>query len=208
MPWLVGVFEDFKYICAGTIITDRLVISSAQCFQEVAGSEVNLKNLSSLAIVAGKFKRQLNVNESTNQTFNVQNVKTSNTNNSDNIAVVTLQTSLNFNNIIRPICLDYDKALGLENRLPIGESDKIASWNGNYIKTVEMTLSWYEMCKTTTYNDTRYFAQGEILIILFYLQQVVQLTFLYFYRQFLCQKSLKQYKHRHRSWTIFPKNRW
>lgn len=34
ISWHVGVYQDSKYICAGTLISENIVISSARCFRE------------------------------------------------------------------------------------------------------------------------------------------------------------------------------
>lgn len=177
VPWHVAVYEMDEFICGGSIITSKLVISAAHCFyRDLPNSGVKLERKERFKIVAGKYFRELNKEEPLKtQTFNVEDIKGLEGYNGyrgnfvADIAIVVLDKNIRFNSHISPICLDYDSNLQSQSKLPVGKNGKLAGWgwtefNGSIsdeLKTLDMPVVSLEDCKKEADDFIEYITPGE-----------------------------------------------
>ncbi|XP_011152291.1 uncharacterized protein LOC105190947 isoform X2 [Harpegnathos saltator] len=135
-PWHVGIYEKdgaktYKHICGGNLISNNLVVSAAHCFYD----EVKNKpyNASNYAVGAGKYYRSWDAKEQYSQKSLVEFIKLRRRYMgkrnvlAEDIALVKLQTPLNLNMLVRPICVDWQNIYDKE-QLQLGQSGKLAGW--------------------------------------------------------------------------------
>lgn len=66
-PWHAGIYEldpttgSYEQICGGTLISHKVVVSAAHCFEkEIKNRKVDPKELTTLKVALGKYHRTLN----------------------------------------------------------------------------------------------------------------------------------------------------
>lgn len=119
VPWNVGIYHKpngeplFQQTCGGTIVNARVVISAMHCFWD--RSEDKAFEISEFRVVAGKFFREFESEESLKtQTFSIDRLHRIETYEDTkgllgkDIAVLILNTYLDFSTYIAPACLDYE----------------------------------------------------------------------------------------------------
>ncbi|EFN80172.1 Limulus clotting factor C [Harpegnathos saltator] len=132
-PWHVGIYvkdgaKTYKNICGGSLISNNLVVSAAHCFYDEAENKPN--NASDYAVAAGKYYRSWDAQEEYSQKSMVEYIKLRSDyfgtrgNLAEDIALVKLQTSLDFNMYVSPICVDWQNIYD-EEQLREGKSGKV-----------------------------------------------------------------------------------
>ncbi|XP_048842411.1 prostasin-like isoform X4 [Brienomyrus brachyistius] len=106
-PWAVSLQMNGVHICGGTLITEKFVMSAAQCFNS---SQLN--------------SSQWTVVLAMNVSVEVSNITLSNLP-GPNIAVLRLATSVNLTNYIQPVCLELDNTA-----LKTGTQCWVTGWRG------------------------------------------------------------------------------
>ncbi|EFN75956.1 Limulus clotting factor C [Harpegnathos saltator] len=135
-PWHVGIYEKddakrYQHICGGSLISNDLVISAAHCFYNETENKLN--NASNYAVGAGKYFRSWDTQEQYSQKSFVEYIKLRQKYRGArsylvaDIALVKLQTPLNLNMLVRPVCMDWQNMYDKE-QLRVGQSGKLAGW--------------------------------------------------------------------------------
>ncbi|KAF5299475.1 hypothetical protein FQR65_LT01056 [Abscondita terminalis] len=111
-PWHVGIYEtNDKYLCGGSVINLKVVLSAAHCFCDPKGNKFPVENYK---IAAGKYYRAFNderdsatVQESLINFIHIPERYKGIINNYEaDIAVVILQTPFKISTAVQPVCLD------------------------------------------------------------------------------------------------------
>ncbi|XP_055383193.1 uncharacterized protein LOC129613234 [Condylostylus longicornis] len=139
VPWQISIYfkshqeTTYEYVCSGTLIHSKIVLSAAQCFWDSKNS--TLYDLSSYIVTAGNFYRDYYAIK----TEEIQSSAISNihiissiwgpTNNySSDIAVLTLRNRIIFENHIRPACLIWENNYNINDNFSV-----IADWHMNSV---------------------------------------------------------------------------
>lgn len=154
VPWHVGIYklrpgnEDPEYICGGTILSPKVIVSAIHCFWDALNSRV--VPINEFRIVAGKFYRRFNDLNEKNQ---VQVLSIAAIHHppeydhvdgqySSDIAVVIIERHIEFKPHIAPVCIDYD--LSYDERVVSHDAiGRVAGWglekaNGSPSDTLKM----------------------------------------------------------------------
>ncbi|XP_011867326.1 PREDICTED: transmembrane protease serine 9-like [Vollenhovia emeryi] len=163
-PWVVAIFvekENREFLCTGSIVTNRHVITAAHCIQ------LNLINLSpnELLIVLGRFNlNQWNEAGSVNRTVSSYMIhpdymrSLSRLSSDSDLAIVTLKTPVEFSPLIRPICL-WSQSIDLQN--VVNQIGYVVGWgkdeSANYLENPRMVTASI-VSHTTCHWSNHYFA--------------------------------------------------
>ncbi|XP_014287958.1 modular serine protease [Halyomorpha halys] len=120
-PWHAGLFQtegdDIAYICGGTIIHPKAVLTAAHCvYNETRNSKVDAKII---RVVVGKYRSNWNIREGTEQKFTVIQIiirdKYLGKRNrfEQDIAILDLDRLIVLSTAIMPICFDRGESLSL-----------------------------------------------------------------------------------------------
>ncbi|XP_062698696.1 modular serine protease [Aedes albopictus] len=185
VPWHTGIFRnleedtiedlrsnDWHYICGGTILTERLVVSAAHCFWDVT----SFHDLRSFVVTAGKYRRELNAVESLPaQILRVRELITqpqyqdfSGYYNLD-IAIIVLSDFIVFKSYVRPICLERDLRTESEKRIKPNSLGRVAGWGltvsggelSPNLKVVDIPTVDYYTCRDFSPVSYRPFLTGD-----------------------------------------------
>lgn len=125
VPWHVAIYEkkdDFSYICGGTIISPRLVISAAHCFWGVD----DFKDKKLYQVGVGKYFRDYNAIEKISpQFFNITDMishvgyQDFDGNYNLDIVVLVLSSYILLKPHVRPVCIERT-LFGEEKSVPTG----------------------------------------------------------------------------------------
>ncbi|XP_071443113.1 serine protease gd-like isoform X2 [Hetaerina americana] len=110
-PWHAAIYKseknDLIYICGGSIIRKRMILTAAHCVTEVVGRITKSVATDSLVVFLGKY--YLKGWEEGIQTKEVEeihvNSEYSATNYNADIAILVLSTPMDFTDYVRPVCL-------------------------------------------------------------------------------------------------------
>lgn len=126
LPWHVIIYKESKYLCSGTIITDKLVLSAARCFYLGYPYRDQPVPIELLTVAVGKSYRELTAIEPfPTQTFGVEEYYRYLGYYEGDIIFLALKKKILFNERIIPICVDYKKMQ--RSSLPMGETGKITA---------------------------------------------------------------------------------
>lgn len=137
VPWHVGIYKSndaggFVLQCGGTIVNARVVISAMHCFWDRL--EDKPFSVGEFRIVAGKFKRDYNADENLKtQIFSVDKIHYVDGYSditglyASDIAILVLNTFIEFKTHISPICMDYDLTFD-DRTVPAGWTGRVAGW--------------------------------------------------------------------------------
>lgn len=156
-PWNVAIFyknseTEKVYICGGTIITDRIVVTAANCLYSANG-KITADRLS---VYLGIFDLEMDAKKegwvvkylTIHENYNVQTRK-------NDIALIGLEHKIVFNNYIRPICLT-DTTDKLVDR-----TGSVVGWglNSNNVRSIQLhkaSLSLKSKCHCLDDKDNGY----------------------------------------------------
>ncbi|XP_077302724.1 zinc metalloproteinase-disintegrin-like MTP8 [Arctopsyche grandis] len=165
-PWHVGIYytldknDAFSQICGGTIISTKIVISAAHCF-EIAG---RIQSEQNYAVAAGKYYRNWeDVNdESSVQKSDIEKIRVPTRYGGhkyslqEDLAVLILKTPFNLNNFVHAICIDIFDHNFNELQLRPKNLGKVVGWGitqaGNVtstsliLKVAEIPVVEYDQC--------------------------------------------------------------
>lgn len=136
VPWHVAVYKrsdkSFEQWCGGTILNAKVVISAMHCFWDRL--EDKPFSVGEFRIVAGKFKRDYNADENLKtQIFSVDKIHYVDGYSditglyASDIAILVLNTFIEFKTHISPICMDYDLTFD-DRTVPAGWTGRVAGW--------------------------------------------------------------------------------
>ncbi|XP_025208667.1 uncharacterized protein LOC112604026 [Melanaphis sacchari] len=149
-PWNVGIYRlnnnnlKYDFICGGSIIAPNLVVSAAHCFwyNGILSNKITIYN-ESYKVAIGKYDINLTVVD--NEFTQIMNVETIYLNeeytgfqgfHAHDIAVIVLSNIVSFNNVVAPICIDWN---GIYN-VPNGVEGKIVGWGNTENGTLSPIL--------------------------------------------------------------------
>ncbi|CAH2052398.1 unnamed protein product, partial [Iphiclides podalirius] len=125
-PWLVAIYQtgarQLNFVCSGTLVSDRHVITAAHCMQNKEASDIVVKlgvfNLEEWGgdVVVKKLQSAV-----VHEQFNKTNL-------ANDISLFTLEQSVQFNTNIKPICL-WGTNTDL-NRI-VGHTGVVTGWGDN-----------------------------------------------------------------------------
>ena len=187
-PWNVAIYRKKKvrknpigvdeFICGGSIISDKVVISAAHCFfRELTNGNVRLEKLERYKVAAGKYFSDLNATEALPvQIFNVFDVRGVDGYNgyeglyTADIALVILAERVQFKPHISPVCLDYDHRLGLKSRSPVGQLGSFCGFGWTEfdgttehsleLKSLDVPVVSYQECKNSSDDFSKFITSG------------------------------------------------
>ncbi|XP_077283399.1 modular serine protease-like [Arctopsyche grandis] len=166
-PWHVGVYSldengVFSQICGGTIISRKIVISAAHCFDTggVIQSEQNY------AVAAGKYYRvwenEIDNKATYKQISDIEAIRIPKKYGGhkfslqQDLAVLILKSPFDFHNMVHAICIDILNQGFNELQLASGNVGKVVGWGvteaGNagsastYLKLAEVPVVEYDKC--------------------------------------------------------------
>ncbi|XP_020298985.1 serine protease gd-like isoform X3 [Pseudomyrmex gracilis] len=110
-PWLVAIFVvrlGFDFQCAGSILTNKHVVTAAHCFKVDSQSNVNIPP-SAMSVSLGRYRlRDFREVGSVNReiaSYTLHPDYTHQKNGDSDLAILVLRTPVTFNPRIRPICM-------------------------------------------------------------------------------------------------------
>lgn len=178
VPWHVGIYrtrgDEPTFICGGTILSPKLVVSAIHCFWNRFESMTYPEN--EFRVVAGKFYRKFNDyrERNTYQVLNIAKIHHLPGYNhrdglfADDVAVVILDQYIEYKTHIAPICIDYNLSYE-EKFISPGSIGRVAGWglvqsNGNpsdELKMIEIPVINREQCKQSFHYSFRKFLTGD-----------------------------------------------
>lgn len=161
VPWHVAVYQrikdKFQQICGGTIVNAKVIITAIHCFWDRSVDKPF--DISEFRVIAGKFNRDFDSKEDLKvQPFSIERLYYSDSYKDAkalfeyDIALAILDSYLEFNIHISPICIDYDESP--DETLAAGSLGQVAGWglestNGlpsPYLKIITLPIISKEEC--------------------------------------------------------------
>lgn len=180
VPWHVAIYKlgnedtETEYICGGTILSPKIVISAIHCFWDATSERVYA--IDGFRIAAGKFYSRFNYQREKNhvQVFSIaelhyppeyDHVEGRFT---ADIAVVIIDRYIEFKAHIAPICIDYNLSYD-EKVVPPGSIGRLAGWGlevskgvaSDRLKTIELPVIERRNCSRTIKQSFRQFLTGD-----------------------------------------------
>ncbi|XP_050308708.1 serine protease gd-like [Anthonomus grandis grandis] len=164
-PWHTALYlennKDTEYICGGTLVSDKHVITAAHCVTKTRTNVPVQPNR--LIMYFGKYNR-LSFGADV-QERNVESIKVHPSFNAsvyyNDIAVVTLASPVEFTNFVRPCCLWDDKDVNIENL--VGKRGLVVGWGFDQTGQLSKNLMQSELpivsTKTCLFSNRNFFSQ-------------------------------------------------
>ncbi|XP_055376970.1 mannan-binding lectin serine protease 1-like [Condylostylus longicornis] len=158
-PWHVAIYlidkrkQTVMQICGGTLIHSNTVLSAAHCFYNTGTNRLN--NASNYLIAAGKFYRQYETQEESEQYANVLSIHIPHNYEQlpikNDVAVLILDHHLRYTPLVKPICIDFSS-----NIIPENLEGHIVGWGAtsiddeisNELLTANFTTVTNKQCRT------------------------------------------------------------
>lgn len=147
VPWHVAVYSGvgvadghFAYICGGTIVSNRLVVSAAHCFWNIADQRFHA--LHHFRVATGRYYSDYNETEPLpGQKLRVRSILSRGFQAASgyyeaDIAVLVLADTIEMHEYIVPICM-HPNAWSMLDHDPRG---RVAGWGGTASETLSRTL--------------------------------------------------------------------
>nr|XP_023665274.1 transmembrane protease serine 9-like isoform X1 [Paramormyrops kingsleyae] len=131
-PWQVSLLINGVQVCGGTLISQRYVMSAAQCFNS------SVTNISQWTVVLGM-----------NVSLGVTNISLSSLTGA-NIALLRLATSVTLTNYIQPVCLDLSNTVFTSGAKCWVTGSSSVQGGGQSLQQQETAV---ENCATTSTNQ-------------------------------------------------------
>ncbi|XP_061613040.1 uncharacterized protein LOC133469687 isoform X3 [Phyllopteryx taeniolatus] len=128
-PWVISLHKNGAYACAGTLITARFILTSAECFSNPIPTASDWTAYLGQKLVNGveEFEMSLAIDSIT-----ISKLQGS------NIAVLQLAKGVSFSDYLQPVCLDITNAISF----PAGTPCWTAGWGkGNKSRSIEKSES-------------------------------------------------------------------
>ncbi|XP_017462128.1 PREDICTED: serine protease gd [Rhagoletis zephyria] len=129
-PWLAAVYRKqssgLRFLCGGSLVSSNTVITAAHCFKlkSLSASQVvvylgrhNLENYGEAGVVTRDIRSLL-----IHPDYSGKSLPDA------DIAIMQMQTSVSFNEFIRPICLWSESS---DNSLIVGQTAFVAGWGAD-----------------------------------------------------------------------------
>uniref|UniRef100_U5EPN9 Putative modular serine protease n=1 Tax=Corethrella appendiculata TaxID=1370023 RepID=U5EPN9_9DIPT len=185
VPWHAGIYRnlnnqtllnlssnDWKYVCGGTILTEKLILTAAHCFW----NSTDFFAPDYFIVTVGKFHRELNfvehlqpqISRVRELIYQSQYQDFSGLYNLD-IMVVALNDFIIFKSHILPICLERDLRTESEKRIKPKSIGKVAGWGltqsdgqlSSTLRVVELPTTDYFTCREKSPVSYRPFLTGD-----------------------------------------------
>ncbi|XP_063076729.1 uncharacterized protein LOC134466782 [Engraulis encrasicolus] len=130
-PWMVSIQRRGVHMCAGSMLTEEFVMTSADCFN----SSVNFVEW---RVMVGQ-QPQGNASDTFMLSAGLANITVSKQANSPNIAVLQLAASMELSDYVQSLCMDVDN----ERAFPVGSTCWVAGW-GDRHGNMDMVMSEME----------------------------------------------------------------
>ncbi|XP_070506880.1 serine protease gd-like [Chironomus tepperi] len=148
-PWNVALVDstDGHYVCGGTLVTSRKIITTAGCIQDKHESKPKLPSMFSALIGAHDLNNSLEIGRTANSIQSVHVHPDWNIKSDDydaDIAVLVLETEVLFNKYIQPACIvqpdTNEAAIAKGVIIGYGKSEDTTKIHENIPKVLEMPI--------------------------------------------------------------------
>lgn len=164
IPWAAGIHQlidgKLESICAGTILTKRIVISASHCVFDEARKRFVSKD--QYRVTVGKYFRDYDAEESyAVQKFNLTDLRpVSGYKGYDgffiaDFVIMILDGQIDFQPHIVPICINLEVKYGVQRIVPTGDIGIVAGWGftefdgltSNTLKSIQMPVINFQQCR-------------------------------------------------------------
>ncbi|XP_037302873.1 limulus clotting factor C isoform X1 [Manduca sexta] len=160
-PWQIAVYQtqtvDNKYICGGTLISHKHIITAAHCVTRKGSRRVVNKN--TLTVYLGKHNLRTSVDGvqiKFVEKIILHPMYNASTFTSD-LAILELRESVTYSNWVQPACLWPDNAINLSN--VIGKKGSVVGWGFDETGVATEELSLVEMPVVDTETCIRSYSE-------------------------------------------------
>uniref|UniRef100_A0A2A4JC25 Peptidase S1 domain-containing protein n=1 Tax=Heliothis virescens TaxID=7102 RepID=A0A2A4JC25_HELVI len=147
-PWQIALYQqqtsvDFKYICGGTLVSKRHVITAAHCVTKKGSARVVNKN--TLTVYLGKHNLRTSVEGVqvkfvnrilVHPEYDPQNFKT-------DIAILELRDLATYSDWVQPVCLWPENEMDIKNI--VGQKGSVVGWGYDVTGVARQELTLLEM---------------------------------------------------------------
>ncbi|XP_075984000.1 uncharacterized protein LOC142981779 [Anticarsia gemmatalis] len=146
-PWQTAIYQqqsvNFKYICGGTLVSHRHVITAAHCVTRKNSRRVVKKN--TLTVYLGKYNLRTSVDGVQVKFVNkiIVHPEYNATIFSRDLAILELRDPVTYSDWVRPVCLWPETEIDLFNI--VGKKGSVVGWGFEVTGTAKEELSLLEM---------------------------------------------------------------